>query len=258
MKSDPWAQASRARSRDRWAIAAARWNCALTDALIEAANIPLEALVLDVACGSGEPALDILQRFPSSRVIAFDTSAPGLVLASEKCRSAGVSSRVLFAQADVHSLPLRSESIDRTTCRFGVMFFEDIRRALSEVRRVLKARGRVALLAWGPFEQPLFESTMAIVLKSIPGAQLPSFSRMAHRFASPGCLSAELQKAGFQDVSERAMVLPRIWAGSAEELWEFQQEISIQFRPLLGEIPETLKSKIDTEVTARLEHFRSG
>jgi ubiquinone/menaquinone biosynthesis C-methylase UbiE len=258
MQPDLWAAASRARVSDRWATASAGWNRALTDALIAAAAIDPESLVLDLAAGSGDPALDIVQRVASARVIALDRSSAGLLLARQQSEQLGVASRIAFVQGDVHAIPLASDHVDRITCRFGVMLFGDIGLAMSEMLRVLKPGGCVALLAWGPFNQPFFETTIGAVLRLVPGAELPQPARTMYRFASHGSLETVLREGGLRDVQETEMTLPRIWAGSAEQLWEYQQEVSTLCHPLFEAIPAALRPRVDAEVTAALVRFRSG
>jgi ubiquinone/menaquinone biosynthesis C-methylase UbiE len=240
----------------RWTEAAAGWNQALTDALITAAAIGSGHLVLDLAAGSGDPSLEIVQRFPSGTVIALDRSFTGLQLASQDSDQLGVASRIAFVQGDAYAIPLASGCVDRITCRFGVMFFEEIGSALSEMLRVLKPGGQVALLAWGAFEQPFFEATIGAVLRLVPGATLPQATHAMYRFASHGSLAAALRKAKFWDVHERKITLPRVWAGSTEQLWEYQQDVSTLYHPLFASIPETLRSRVDEEVVAKLAQFR--
>jgi hypothetical protein len=54
------------------------------------------------------------------------------------------------------------------------------------------------------------------------------------------------------------LTVPRIWSGSAEELWAYQQEISTLCHPLFDSIPADPRSKIDAEVSALLSRFQSG
>jgi SAM-dependent methyltransferase len=258
MQSDLWGEASRVRASERWASAAAGWGRALTDALIEAAGIEPDSVVLDLACGSGDPALDILSRFPSVRVVGVDRSSPGLVLASESSTRDGVGSRVVFLQGDVHALPIAAESVNRVTCRCGVMFFDDVYRAVREIRRVLKPEGRLALLAWGPFDQPFFAGTMGVLLERVPGTELPVEGRRMCRFATPGALEEPLRKAGFRTVDERHITVSRVWRGSPEQLWEYQQEVGAFFRPLFESISPSLRPEIDAEVARGLARFRAG
>jgi hypothetical protein len=102
----------------------------------------------------------------------------------------------------------------------------------------------------------LFEATIGAVLRRVPDANLPESTRAMYRFASQGSLAAELRKAGFCNVQETEMTLPRIWAGSAEQLWEYQQEVSTLYRPLFEAIPETLRPRVNEEVVAGLDRFR--
>jgi hypothetical protein len=58
--------------------------------------------------------------------------------------------------------------------------------------------GRSAFLAWGPFERPLFESTIGTVLRLLPNATVPDQARKMFQFAAPGSLQAALHDAGFR------------------------------------------------------------
>ena len=71
---DLWDAAARARVSDRWAEASARWNTAMTNALLYAAAITPDSVVLDLAAGSGDPALTIAEHLVRGRVIALDLS----------------------------------------------------------------------------------------------------------------------------------------------------------------------------------------
>src|SRR6266404_1622042 len=104
LQRDPWSDASRTRVSDRWARAAAGWNSALTDALIAAAAIGPQHLVLDLAAGSGDPSLEIVRRFPSARVVALDRSLAGLQLAQQQGEHLDARSRIAFLQGDVHAI----------------------------------------------------------------------------------------------------------------------------------------------------------
>ena len=217
-----------------------------------------DSVVLDLAAGSGDPALTIAERVTRGRVIALDSSCAGLVLASTHARRLGFGEKVKFIQADAHAIPLADSSVDRITCRCGAMFFNDSGLVMSQALRVLKPGGRAAFLVWGSFEQPFFEATVAVVLRHVRGAQMPTEARKMFRFASPGSLEDVLRTAGFCDVSEESLTVPRIWSGSPEELWAYQQEISILCHPLFRSIPSDFRSKVDADVSALLCRFRSG
>src|SRR5215469_7656917 len=147
---DPWDAAAQARVSDRWAAASAEWNTAITQALLTATGLSPDSMVLDLAAGSGEPALSIARRLTAGKVIAIDSSLASLLLAKTHARELGLESKVECLQGDAQAIPIRHDCVDRITCRFGIMFMSNTARAMSEMMRVLKPGGRVALLAWGP------------------------------------------------------------------------------------------------------------
>ena len=255
---DSWDAAAHARVSNRWAEASARWNTAMTDALLSAAAITPDTVVLDLASGSGDPALSIAERLIRGRVIALDSSRAGLLLARTHAERLGLGRRVTFVQADAHAIPFKANCVNRVTCRCGIMFFNDTRLVMSEVLRVLRPGGRVSFLVWDSFEQPFFDATVSVVLRLVRGAQMPIEARKMFRFASPGSLAGVLRAAGFCDVSEDSLTVPRIWSGSPEELWAYQQEISTLCQPLFDSVPTDSRSKIDAEVLALLSRFQSG
>jgi hypothetical protein len=55
---DVWGEAAQVRTADRWHFAAANWNSALTQALLDSTNLSPNCIVVDVAAGSGPRALD--------------------------------------------------------------------------------------------------------------------------------------------------------------------------------------------------------
>lgn len=257
-KRDLWDAAASARVSERWASAAADWNTAMTEELLKAAKIKDHSVVLDLAAGSGDPALTIARRLSHGTVIALDSSLAGLQLANGRAVQAGLGSTITCIQGDAHSIPLASNSVDHVTCRCGVMFFADTRLVMSEMMRVLRAGGRVALLAWGPFEQPLFEAVVLTVLRLVPGSELPAPAQMMFRFAKSGSLKREVEAAGFSDASEETVTVARIWRSSPEELWTYLQEVSTLCHPLFEAIPSELRGRVDSEVISALARFRSG
>ena len=230
----------------------------MTNALLSAAAITPDSVVLDLAAGSGDPALTIAEHLVRGRVIALDSSRSGLLLASTHARQLALGLKVNFVQGDAHAIPLLPSCVDRVTCRCGIMFFNDTGLVMSEVLRVLRPGGRAAFLVWGSFEQPFFNATVGVVLRLINGAQMPAQAREMFRFASRSSLERALKTAGFRNVLEERLTVPRIWAGSAEELWAYQQEISTLCHPLFDSIPTDSRSNIDAEVAASLSRFRNG
>jgi demethylmenaquinone methyltransferase/2-methoxy-6-polyprenyl-1,4-benzoquinol methylase len=117
--------------------------------------------VLDVACGTGDLVLAVLNASPASQVTGVDFSEEMLRLARTKV------SQATFVQGDVMALPFESESFDAVTVGFGLRNFVDIPKALSEMARVLKPGGCLIILeATHPgtrLKQGLFKAYQCVV-----------------------------------------------------------------------------------------------
>ncbi len=234
---------------------------AMTDAIVAEAQIQAGMSVLDFACGTGEPAISIATRLqgtaPAGRVCGVDISSGPLQVARGRACERGLGN-IAFVAADVHQLPFGDAIFDRATCRLGVMFFSDVPRALSEVRRVLGPGGRASLLAWGPFEQPYFETTIGTLLRLCPGTTMPATGASMFRYGQPGSLTAALRRAGFEHIQERLADVPWNWPGTPEELWDYFQEVTVPFQALLQSIPGEQRPEVNERVIAALHSRYDG
>lgn len=230
----------------------------MTEAIVAEAKVEPGMRVVDVACGTGEPAISLaLLLEGTGLVLGSDISSQPLKVAEQRARDRGLRNTG-FQQADVHHLPLADGCFDRVTCRLGVMFFSDVALALSEMRRILKPSGRVTLLAWGPMQQPYFDSTIGVILRTVPGSALPASGQQMFRFGEPGILASALKEGGFLSIEEQFSVLPWSWPGTPEEVWEYFQEVTVPFRPLIDSIPDHLRAMVNAEVLAAIRHFYDG
>jgi ubiquinone/menaquinone biosynthesis C-methylase UbiE len=214
--------------------------------------------VLDLASGTGEPAITLAQRVGSrGTVTAVDQSAELLEIASERARNKNLSNFTI-RQADAHDLPFDDQSFDLATCRFGVMFFADTQRALAELRRVLKVGARAGFVAWGPMEQPYWQTTMMVVHRHAGGELLPAGGANLFRFSAAGSLAEALNTAGFREVEESLRNLPWTWPGDAEGVFDYACAVAAPFRPMLERVPAEQWPAIRTEATTAIERYREG
>jgi ubiquinone/menaquinone biosynthesis C-methylase UbiE len=241
----------------RWERPSAEMGRGATDAIVALAQPRPGMRALDVAGGTGAPALQIARAVgPTGRVTATDLSPEPLKIAAERAHERRLTN-ISFETADVHHLKYSDESFDLVTSRHGVMFFSDLPRALGEIRRVLKPGGRVALLAWGPMEQPYFESTGGVIVRHT-GAALPEAAKQVFKFGERGTLGAALMAAGFRDVKEELQTVPWVWPGSIAELWEYYQAVTIPFRPLLAQVRPEQMEPITRDVHAAFAKYWDG
>jgi ubiquinone/menaquinone biosynthesis C-methylase UbiE len=253
-----WGSQYRLIASDKWKAKSAVMGKAVTEALVEYARPAPGMRVLDLASGTGEPAISLAMRVrPQGRVTALDLSADLLEIAKGRAQERGLKN-FSTQQADAQSLPFEDNSFDLATCRFGVMFFPDADKALRDLHRVLTQGSRACFAAWGPFDQPYWQSTMGVVHRHIGGPLLPPIGPDPFRFASPGSLRAELQEAGFDHVDEETITLPWTWPGTAEEVWEQAKSVSVPFRPMLDRVPHDMWPKVNEEVLAEISKYVRG
>jgi SAM-dependent methyltransferase len=254
VKSD-WGSSYRLIAAERWKSKSAAMGREVTRALVEWTRATAGMKVLDVGSGTGEPAIHLSSKVGlQGEVWALDRSADLLAIAQQRARQR-LLSNFFVCQADAHALPFLDGTFDLVTCRFGVMFFADCQTALGEMSRVLKIGGRACLVAWGPFRQPYWSSTMGVVHKHVGGPLLAGDAANMFRFSDPGSLAGALHAAGFVAVEEEMKRLPWVWPGTPEELWQYAQAVSAPFRPLLGRIGDQQRVDIDREVHAALRQF---
>ncbi len=253
-----WGTSYRLVASEKWKAKSAVMGKCVTAALVEYAQAKPGMRVLDLASGTGEPAISLAMLVGSQgRVTALDLSADLLEVAKERARERGLDN-FLTRQADAQALPFDDDGFDLATSRFGVMFFQDAERALGELHRVLIGGARACFLAWGPFEQPYWESTMGVVHRHVGGPLLPPGGPDPFRFAQPGSLSAVLRSAGFRGVEEETKTLPWTWPGTPEEVWEQAQAVSVPFRPMLDRVPAEMWPRVHEEVLAAVGQYVRG
>ena len=119
----------------------------MKEALLAHADIQPGMEVLDLASGTGDPAITIAGLVEDGHVTASDLSPAMLEACTEHAREAGLTN-LTCQQADAESLPFADDSFDRVTSRLGIMYFVDVQTALAEIMRVLKPGGVATFLVW--------------------------------------------------------------------------------------------------------------
>jgi SAM-dependent methyltransferase len=244
----------------KWHSQIAAFTRGATEALLESAHLRPGMRVLDLASGVGDPALSIASKVaPTGRVTATDLGPGMMSLAEELARKKGLTN-IEFREASAESLPFPDESHEVLTCRFGIMFFPDLPKALRECFRALKPGGRAVFVAWGKKEQPFFTTTAGIVLKHVPVPPPPPDpdGPSLFMFGERDRLRRALEAVGFSNVREEYRIIPGRWASSIEEYWEQFTEVAAPFRPLLDQLTPEQRAQARAESLAALKKFWTG
>ena len=104
------------------------------------------ARVLDVACGTGNVAIPMARM--GAIVTGVDIATNLLEQGRERARTEQVS--VTFDEGDAELLPYADASFDAVVTMFGAMFAPQPEMVASELARVVKRGGRLAMANWNP------------------------------------------------------------------------------------------------------------
>lgn len=183
-----------------------RWRRKVSAKLKDVLENP-SALVLDVACGTGDLSLE-LKTSGKARVIGTDFCRPMLAIAKEK--TIKENEKIPYIEGDGMNLAFETETFDAVTIAFGLRNFSNWQDGLNELHRVLKKGGRLAILEFSapivPGFRQAFQFYFSHVLPRIGGAV--SGSRGAYeylpdsvsRFPDQKKLAAMMREIGFETV----------------------------------------------------------
>jgi len=175
-----------------------RWRRITAEAVVQPGD-----KVLDACCGTGD--LAIAGTRAGGRVTGLDFSERMLERARRKAPE------LEWASGDLLALPFADGSFDAATVGFGVRNVDDLELALRELRRVLRAGGRLGILeitrprgVLAPFYRFWFDVVVPLLGKLLPGGSAYTYlPASVRRFPAPEELAGLIAAAGFGDVSYR-------------------------------------------------------
>jgi SAM-dependent methyltransferase len=113
--------------------------------VFERHQLPGGARILDVGCGTGEITARLAELFPTSSLLGVDLEEPHLDRARARCARFG--ERVQFRKEDALALDLPSAQFDLVLSRHVLQALPDAPKAIAEMARVLKPKGRLHAIA---------------------------------------------------------------------------------------------------------------
>lgn len=258
--------AFKARTREQWDRSADGWNDhaaavdawlkPATQAMLEAVGIATGSRVLDVACGAGDPALDIARRVgPTGSVLATDLSPALVSHAQARAERAGLS-HLRTRVADAEELDVPPGSFDAAVCRLGLMLMPQPGRAVQAMVRALRGGGRIGALVFGPpAHNPCVTTLLASAVRHA-GLPLPKPDAPGALFslADAARLEAILEDAGCVDIDVKPVDAP--WRmPSAQSYLAFVKDAAGPVRQLLAMLDEPSRRAALDEMAQRLaEH----
>jgi SAM-dependent methyltransferase len=225
------ADAVREEMRARWEVAATGWEKRADE--VRALGMPVSAWmidhlalqpgerVLELAAGPGDTgflAAELIE--PGGTLISSDATEAMLEIARGRARQMGIDN-VEFKQLQLEWIDLETASVDAILCRWGVMLILDPAAAATEMRRVVRPGGRVALAVWDDARENPWATIPGRALVELGHSEPPDPDAPGmFSLAAPGALSGLLEGAGFVDVVLDAVDISREYTGLADYIAE--------------------------------------
>jgi ubiquinone/menaquinone biosynthesis C-methylase UbiE len=165
-------------------------------------QISTDARVFDVGCGSGWAARLIARRAQDGHVVGIDVSDEMVQLA----RAESVDyPNVEFQVASAEQLPFDDASFTHAFSMESLYYYDDIQRALGEIRRVLKAGG-------------LFVAVVDLYEENTPSHQWIEMLKVPVQLLSAAQYCSLFERAGFENVRDQRLVdptpVPEVYTGT--------------------------------------------
>jgi demethylmenaquinone methyltransferase/2-methoxy-6-polyprenyl-1,4-benzoquinol methylase len=188
--------------------------------LVSRLDVGAGARVLDVATGTGAVALELVRQHGCS-VVGIDRSPEMLAVARSRVAARGLGARIELQEGRAEALPFPDGSFDGLTVTYLLRYVDDPATTISELARVVRPGGTMALLDFGVpqarIARALWELYVRIVLPSAGRLLSPGWHDVG-RFLGPSIRDLETRlplerqlelwsDAGLTDIRARRLSL---------------------------------------------------
>ncbi|NND77066.1 MAG: bifunctional demethylmenaquinone methyltransferase/2-methoxy-6-polyprenyl-1,4-benzoquinol methylase UbiE [Flavobacteriales bacterium] len=160
--------------------------------------------ILDLATGTGDFAF-MAMRLKPEHIEAADISEGMLEVGRQKNKKKGFSNIIDFVHGDSENLKYPDNHFDLVTIGFGVRNFENLKKGLAEMRRVIKADGHVCIIEFSKPRKFPMKQLFAFYSKYI----LPLIGRLFSKDTSAYTYLPESSRA-FPDGSDFISIMDEI------------------------------------------------
>ena len=255
----------RDRQKAEWAAVAPGWRrnreklgvtaSPITERLVALSGVRRGDRVLDMACGTGDPAFTLAETVgPEGYVLGLDLSEEMV----EASRSWAVSQGIQNAEFRLIQSELApgvpARGFDAATCRHGLQFMPDPMAALQELSEAVKPGGRVAASTWStPERNPNFTLPKEIMARHADLSEEDPEAPGLFALPTPGELELVFETAGLTGIQTEVFSTPIARACSAESYWHSIETVAGPLVSLLASLTEEQRRAIREDALETLK-----
>ena len=175
----------------------------------------LNGPAIDISSGTGDLAIALAKRPGIKHTVGLDLLREMVVRADAKILSRRLSSSITMMSGDSLSLPFSNDSFVCATAGFSLRNMPDVEKALSEMVRVVRPGGRVAILELAPMNpgvkstlfRPIFHCFVPLIGRLVAGdrSAYSYLPRSVDYFLAADQLASMLTGLGLEDVNYRRL-----------------------------------------------------
>ena len=186
--------------------------------MITALDLPDNAAVLDIACGTGDVLIEILNRTGNQQLVVGADFAPEMLkIANTKLLKGDFSPKTQLIAGNALYLPFAANTFDAITIAFGIRNIMDRKLALIRFFDCLKPGGKVAVLELATPKNKFFLSLYLFyfsrilpIIGSFFSKHLKAYDYLPAsviNFPPPDKFSAIMKQAGFGGIKWRRLTM---------------------------------------------------
>ena len=253
LQADTSQKRSYAEAYERFVVPAlfAGWAASL----VEMVSPARDAHVLDVGCGTGVVTRAAHKYLGTAgRVSAVDNDRAMLQVAKEAAD--GLGAPIQWLEGDAARLPFGDSQFDIVYCQQALQFLADPLATLTEIRRVLRPGGRIALNTWRGVRDRGASQVLGGVLARHLGPDAARELNAPCGFGNPEALGMLLSESGFTLLYSGVLV-ETLRVASAESLLDLASLIT-SLGPWLKDLTADARRRLVSDLDNTLNDSASG
>lgn len=257
------------RERNNWSSVAEGWRrrdellrkgaAPVAKRMLELSGISSGSRLLDIASGTGEPAISAAQIVgESGKVIGTDLVDEMLAVAREKIAGMNLDN-IEFYCIDAETLDFTAGSFDAVTIRWGLMFMPEPQACLAAAHKALKQGGRISLACWAAPEKNPFVGVLMKTLSKYMDIPVPLPGTPGiFAFADPERLRDVLASAGFRNIVLEEMEIDVVEVDDGRAYWEAISDLAAPVMALVRQLDGPTRSSYIDEVIEVADALKQG